>query len=68
MAIKLAFGNSAVNKGFPFEEGMPKRAISEFAGEVAKAETEPTPEKPADPQAETEKPLSRLEQLRQRAK
>lgn len=35
---------------------------------VAKAETKPAPEKPADPQAKTEKPLSRLEQLRQRAK
>jgi hypothetical protein len=35
---------------------------------VAKAETQPAPEKPADPQAKTEKPLSRLEQLRQRAK
>ena len=35
---------------------------------VAKAETKPAPEKPADPQANTEKPLSRLEQLRQRAK
>ncbi len=35
---------------------------------VAKADTKPAPDKPADPQAKVEKPLSRLEQLRQQAK
>lgn len=35
---------------------------------VATAEPKPAPEKPAEPQAKSEKPLSRLEQLRQRAK
>lgn len=35
---------------------------------VAKTETKPAPEKPADPKAEASKPLSRLEQLRQRTK
>jgi hypothetical protein len=35
---------------------------------VAKTDLKPAPEKPADPQAKAEKPLSRLEQLRQQAK
>ena len=35
---------------------------------VAQAEKTPTPEKPTEPQAKPEKPISRLEQLRQKAK
>jgi hypothetical protein len=35
---------------------------------VAQTDTKPAPEKPADPQAKSGKPLSRLEQLRQQAK